>query len=393
MATYNLTSAQLDAVLSTSGPTYQTDITNALYAAGLYPSAPGSTIATELVDNSNPGGVNFYNLTSGQELFIEQGVGGSSEAYMIDYVVTPQDAVIALTGASYTTLIVTGGTSNSILVGDGDYLTVMGDGDDVIYGGAGQFQLLQGQGNDTLNGGGANYLVAYGDSNTLYGGLSGSAADTLLSVAGSGTNTLMVVYEGNNMLIGQSGSDTLIGGSGSDYLLAGLSAAAHDTLIAGSGSNFLQVVEGNNALYSTGGTDILLGGMGDDTLYGGGQSYLLAGAGGSNLIGIGNDTLIGSTGDDLFSGGSESYSGMGGNDTVIGSAGNDLMYNGLGGNDTVYGGGGDDVLIFYNYTSAEVTVTVNGDGSTLYSFGAGADERTALVYNVDTVYFKANPPA
>ena len=393
MATYNLTSAQLDAVLSTTGPTYQTDITNALYAAGLYPSAPGSTIGAEVVNNSNPGGANVYDLSAGQELFIEQGVGGSSSAYMIDYVVTPQDAVIALTGASYTSLIVVGGTSNTILAGDGDFLTVMGDGDDVIYGGAGSFQILNGQGNDTLIGGGANYLVAYGDGNTLYGGLSGSAADTLLSVAGSGTSTLMVVYEGNNMLLGQSGSDTLIGGAGGDYLLAGLSATAHDTLIAGSGSNFLQVVEGNNALYSTGGTDILLGGMGDDTLYGGGQSYLLAGAGGSNLVGIDGDILIGSTGDDLLSGGAEIYSGLGGNDTVVGSASDNVIYNGLGGNDTVYGGGGEDVLIFYNYTSAEVTVTVNGDGSTLYSFGSGADEKTALVYNVDTVYFKTTPSA
>lgn len=388
MATYNLTSAQLDTVLSATGPTYQTEITNALFAQGLYPSAPGSTIAAELVTNSNAGGTNFYNLTSGQELFIELGTGGNSSAYMIDYVVTPQDAVVALTGASYTTLIVTGGTSNSILAGDGDFLTVIGDGNDILYGGTGENQILQGQGNDTLVGGGENYLVAYNAGNTLYGGMSGSAADTLLSVAGSGANTLMVAYEGNNLLLGMSGSDTLIGGSGGDQLLAGLSAGAHDTLIAGSGSNFLQVVEGNNGLYSSGGNDTLLGGVGSDTLYGGGQSWLLANGGSATLLGTGADTLISSTGNDYLSGGAQIYSGLGGNDTVVGSAGNNEIYNGLGGNDTIFGGGGTDTLIFYNYTAAEVTVTVNGDGSTLYSFGSGAETKTALVYNVTNVYFK-----
>jgi len=388
MATYNLTSAQLTAVLSEGAPEYQDQIVDALFAEGLYPITPGSTITAELVDNSNPGGGNFYDLSGGQQLFIEFGPGGNESAYMIDYVVTPQDAVVALAGASYTTLIIGGVSSNSIIAGDGNNLTIVANGNDVVYGGSGEFQILQGWGEDTLIGGGQNSLVAYSGANTLYGGLSGTAEDTLLSVAGGGASTLMVTYEGNNLLLGMSGSDTLIGGAGGDQLLAGLSAGAHDTLIAGSGTNFLQVVDGNNGLYSAGGNDTQLGGLGDDTLYGGGQSWLLAGSGGSTLLGTGADTLISSTGDDYLSGGAEIYSGIGGNDTVVGSAGSELIYSGLGGNDTIYGGGGEDALIFYAYTSAEVTVTVNGDGSTLYSFGTGDEAKTALVYNVSNVYFK-----
>lgn len=390
MATYNLTAAELNSVLGTYAPDAQGAIVKALYAGGTYPSAtnPADTITAELVNNSGPT-TNFYDLSAGQELFIEFGAGGDSSTYMSDVVVTHEDTVIALAGASYTQLFVTGDSSSTVLAGDGDFLTISGNGDDVIFGGDGEFQILQGFGEDTLIGGGENYLVAYGTGNTLYGGLSGTASDTL--IASSGGGNLLKTFVGDNMLLGVTGSDTLLGGAGDDTLTAGLSTTAHDTLIAGAGNNLLQVVEGNNGLYSAGGMDTLLGGAGDDTLYGGGQSWLIAGTGGSNLIGVGSDTLVSGSGDDFLTMGMGSgtfFTGTGGNDTVFGGSSDDLFYNGLAGNDTIYGGGGDDTINFYAYTEAEVSVTVNADGSTLYSFGSGEDAKTALVYNVQNVTFK-----
>ncbi|MCJ2133992.1 hypothetical protein MKK69_07920 [Methylobacterium sp. J-026] len=269
------------------------------------------------------------------------------------------------------------------------------------------------------------YSGSAGD--TLYGGLSAGAHDTL--TAGSGDDLLSVKY-GDNVLRAGSGLDTLQGGvghdtlygggqsalyagSGGDTLYGGQSAAAHDTLNSGAGNDFLSVSQGNNVLFGGAGLDTLQGGTGHDTLYGGGQSAMYAGSGGDTLyggLGTGaHDTLMGGAGNDLLSvtQGNNALYASGGTDTLHAGSGDDTLYAGSGdaklyggsghtrfeitgltGNDTIVGGTGSASVVIDGHSSTDAQYRSNGDGSTTITFAGSSQSVT--VTNIDTLHFGGN---
>ena len=292
---------------------------------------------------------------------------------------------------------------------------------------AGGDTIPSGTGHSTLAGGESQLFVGSG-GDTLYGGLSAGAHDTL--TAGTGDNLLSVKYganvlranEGLDTLRGGSGHDTLYGGgstalyagSGGDTLYGGLSAGAHDTLASGAGNDLLSVTQGNNVLFGGAGFDTLQGGSGHDTLYGGGQSAMFAGSGGDTLYGglgsSAHDTLTGGAGNDLLSvtQGNNSLYASGGMDTLYAGSGQDTLYAGSGdakmygssgdttfmvsgttGNDTIIGGTGTSSVIIGGHSSTDAQYKDNGDGSTTITFGAGSSQSVTLS-GIDTLHYSGD---
>ncbi|MFO0804034.1 MAG: LamG-like jellyroll fold domain-containing protein [Gemmataceae bacterium] len=263
----------------------------------------------DLITTSATGGVVLGG--SGQDTITVPGgsnqmiIGGDAVLGIIGGVLAP-----TLYGAAGNdTLILTGGSQNTLLAGDGnDTLVGTGGTGGQLFGGLGVDLLIAGgssiapslyggDGNDTLfltggatptlpgaqgpalsGGTGADILIATGgDRPTLYGG---DGDDVLL--ANPSTLVPIPVLPGITIPVSTSPATNvqLLGGGGADFLFAGVSA-----------SPTLYGAEGDDTLITSGGTNpVLLGGLGNDKI-------LFAGGTGGTLYGAdGNDTLLGGLG-------------------------------------------------------------------------------------------------
>ncbi|GGC67678.1 calcium-binding protein [Chelatococcus reniformis] len=394
MATYDLTTAQVEDLVSASGPAdIQAATLAALQATGVINES--GVVVTE----GGAGSSQEFNTLSPGAIFLGGGEGGTADNYRIDVVATdPAGSYLNAGDVDYYGLLAWGEGSDTVQGGSGDFQTLVGFQGDTLITGTGTNQIAEAHGGATAYVTDGNLGASAVGSNTIFGGLNEGDSSVLLSYAGTSGNSLLQVFQGNNTLLGQSGSDTLIGGTGQDVLIAGLAEGAHDLLVLGSGGGQAQVVQGNNVLISTGGADSLFGGAGEDSLFGGGQSYLFAGTGGTDLFGQGGDTLFSGAGDDYLQvTGSDagtfylsSSDTGGGNDTVVGGDGADQFFVGSVGNNTIMGGEGDDTVSFYNYTADQATITHNEDGSTMYQFGSGDTAQSVLVYDVQNIIFKSS---
>ncbi len=233
------------------------------------------------------------------------------------------------------------------------------EGNDRLYGVAGNDSLYGGLGNDTLDGGaGADILDGgAGRDRASYRDAAAVLVDLLQPWRNTG-DAAGDRFVGIEDVEGSRFGDTL-GGDGQSAVLWGL--------------------DGNDLLEARGGNDSLNGGDGDDTLVGGSGGDRLNGDDGFDIVSY-IDSTAGVTVDlldtDLSTGDAagdrynliesfhlstlnDRFFGSDQNDLVSGLAGNDLLDGRLG-NDWLAGGSGNDTL-------------VGGDGNDTLLGGAGAD--------------------
>lgn len=225
------------------------------------------------------------------------------------------------------------GGSNSLYLGDGDDLGILGGYEnlaaDVSYEAARDFGII-----DFVSGTAAGTIWAGAGADILYGGAGGD-------VLGTGT--------GDDQAYGGGGADTIYGGpdAGNDSLDAG---AGDDVVYGGGGEDVILGDEGNDLIVTGFGADAAGGGLGDDTIYGGRDAS--------------DDGLFGDAGDDELWGGA-------GNDAIGGGDGSDHIVGGPG-DDTMSGGAGSDTFKVYSNAGADriTDFTVSGSDADLVDLTA-----------------------
>jgi Ca2+-binding RTX toxin-like protein len=300
--------------------------------------------------------------------------------------------------------------------------SVIGAGNDTLYGDEGEDILIGGAGDDYLDGGdGDDVLVGGTGDDTIVGGagddraFGGEGADT---ISGGEGNDYVSGGEGDDFLEGNEGEDTMIGGAGNDVIDGGLSddilqgGDGDDTLIGGEGNDTMDGGAGNDLLFGNEGEDIMDGGEGNDFLDGGLSNDTMTGGAGNDILegGAGNDVIDGGEGDDLIVGGelgddvtavsvdaegtvtltmgtdeegapitvtADEITIGSGLDTLGGGAGDDIVIGGFG-SDMITGGDGNDVLVggFGNDTlegGSGDDSAFGGQGDDVFIGGAGSD--------------------
>ncbi|WGW04689.1 Hint domain-containing protein [Tropicibacter oceani] len=265
----------------------------------------------------------------------------------------------------------------------------------------------------------AIHVDGRGGDDSIEGGVSLVAGDTLIGGAGNDTlrgwdgDDTLIGGDGNDVLTGDQGSDSLEGGAGNDQLSSYGGAA---TLSGGDGSDLFSIFDSSVAFGGTPGIDgvVIDGGEGgsdqdlvslasfatgatvtftadeDGTIAAGGETASFsnieafygsnsddlfdATATYSGLIGdtpgviiyalSGNDTVMGGRGGDTLDGGdgADSIDGGYGDDTLSGGSGADTISGGLG-NDTIDGGAGDDVFTYAAGDGADTITDFNSGNS------------------------------
>jgi Ca2+-binding RTX toxin-like protein len=276
--------------------------------------------------------------------------------------------------------IVTGGSADDVLIGDGLAQTLSGGPGDDLLEGRGGVDTIHGDGEDP---GGDGDTASFADHATpVNGSVSGPtvAEDNVSGIENltGGTNDDTLSGDGlSNTLKGGPGSDTLQGGAGIDTLDGGADGATGDTAsYAERNTTVIASVDGGlpgEDTYVS--IENITGGGGDDMLTGNGSINRLSGGNGADIIvggGDPNDILVG--GADLstdtltyasvptpvvvnLSGaGPPSTDNVSQFENVVGGNNDDLLI-GNGGGNVLSGGGGDDTLQGLGGTD-----TLNGDG-------------------------------
>ena len=194
-------------------------------------------------------------------------------------------------------------------------------GDDTLNGDTGNDALFPGPGDDEVLGGSGTDAVAFVDS------LGPVTVDLGSGYANEANGDLNSISDVENVLGSEDG----------------------DHIYGDSGPNVLDGWEGDDVIQGRAGIDDLRGGDGDDVLDGGGDADTI-------LDGEGNDTLTGGDGDD----------------TLLADVGDDLLEGGAD-DDTVSGGSGIDTASYASATAA-VVVSLQLQGGTQNTGGAGWDE-------------------
>lgn len=251
-----------------------------------------------------------------------------------------------------------------VLLGDGDdtFVSVRGDGNDVIEGGAG-FDGLRVSGSSAdetaaMSANGVRLRFTVDADNTLLDAndvefssfLSFGGSDTVVVNNLAGTDVSLVdislfdfgVPGGNSDAVivnGTAGADAITAASANGVVtVSGLTAQVRVTGTDAAGDRLeINGLGGDDVIDSTGlepaemrlradggaGDDVLLGGAGDDVLSGGDGSDVIFAGSGDNVAfgGAGDDILRGEEGDDVLDGGA-------GDDILIGNAGDDVLLNG-----------------------------------------------------------------
>ena len=249
----------------------------------------------------------------------------------------------------------------TVALGSGNHLVMMGAGDDVVTiaeGSTGQVQVYAGAGADTIQAIGSDVFVEGGAGRDFIE-VGGTAAEVWGWGAAAGESGLtgtdaaldaLALRDGADMLIGGSSDDTLHGQLGDDILLGGF---GNDSLTGGLDND---IIAGGNMLSSfVGGAsfDIQIFDINAPLTFG----LLLE----AEELADGDDTIDGGSGDDLMAGG-------GGSDSINGDSGNDILLGDFGsiqlssnwiaervvstsidsafsGTDQLSGGAGNDILM------------------------------------------------
>lgn len=194
-----------------------------------------------------------------------------------------------------------------------------------------------------------------------------------------------------NILTARPGADFTVPGAQVLSIVVDATIDGDDILNGGSGNDLLSGGEGNDTLSGGTGNDELLGGDGDDLLMGGGGTDTISGGIGVDTnsfagIGLGVTATVAADGTGTASYGAvneaftgiENLTGSDNNDVLVatgaaanvlsGGDGNDLLAGG-GGADVIDGGAGVDTNSFAGI-GADVTATINADGTGTASYGA-----------------------
>lgn len=230
---------------------------------------------------------------------------------------------------------------------------------------------------------------------TVTGGSGSDPLDGAWSSPGGGGNQVVIT---NVAVLGELGNDTLDGGSGNDALYPG---PGDDDVLGGIGTDAVAFVdsdgpvtvdlasgyanEDNGDLDSISDVENVLGSEAGDHIYGDGLGNVLDGWEGDDTISgrAGDDDLRGGDGDDVLDGGLDDDTildgdgrdeliGGDGDDTLLADAGDDLLEGGDG-DDLIAGGSGSDTASYWNATAA-VVVSLNLQGGSQNTGGAGWDE-------------------
>lgn len=205
----------------------QADMTTVSPAAGPIPVADIDTN-----DNVTLTGLNFVVEGTGGNDTIDAGYTGDPQGDMVD----AGDAA----DGSNDDVIEAGGGNDSVQAGVGNDSVLADTGDDTVEGGAGDDTLRGGTGDDSLVG--------------------GDGADSLFG------------DEDNDTLIGGAGEDSIDGGLGADYIEGGDdndSISGHDgddTILGGAGNDWLRGSVGNDEMWGGTGDDYIWSGFNDDTI-------------------------------------------------------------------------------------------------------------------------------
>jgi Ca2+-binding RTX toxin-like protein len=302
-------------------------------------------------------------------------------------------------GASGDTL--RGGSGIATLVGNagGNTLEAGAGQTTAFYSGA-NLAIDLGAGTATRNGAtpgdtlvGIASVIARGSSDTLIAGtgdtLSVSGSDDTLIAASGGDDVLQATSGGDNTLMATVGGNTLIGVAGqttASYAQSGIvvnlpagqvsANGASDTL---TGITHVTVIGSGDTLIADGGTDVLSAvGSGDTLLGGSGTATLASNAGGNTLI-AGTGRAVAFYGGDGVTAnlatGAAAVNGAPASDTLIGitnviAAGSADTLIADAGSDTLTAAGSGDTLIG---GSGSATLVGNAAGNTLEA-GSGATE-------------------
>jgi len=211
-------------------------------------------------------GNDVYTIDNAGDVVVELAGEGTADGLSTTFSTTLSGALAEIENLTLTGLdnlsAVGNAAANSITGNAGNNTLVGGDGGDKLIGGLGADSMVGGMGND------AYYID--------------NAGDTVLELAGEGTDTLYTVF--NTTLSGALAEIENLTLTGLNNLSAVGNAAANS--IVGS--------DGNNTLAGGDGSDKLNGGLGADSLSGGNGNDTLDG-------GLGRDTLTGGAGNDSFS--------------------------------------------------------------------------------------------
>jgi Ca2+-binding RTX toxin-like protein len=270
-----------------------------------------------------------------------------------------------------------GSDDDHVQAGQGNDTVLGGAGNDSIEGGDGDDQLEGGDDNDTLIGGdGADYL--YGNTGDDVG-FGGEGDD---SFEGYDGDDYVEGGAGNDRLEGDRGNDTILGGEGDDWLRGSY------------GSDYMEGGEGDDFIWSGYNDDtiVLEDNFGNDTIEMEGQDEVYGDT--LDLSRITSDLVIDLTSDvqgrGSISDGTSNAIFESVEHLILGSGTNTIRLAYISGNDSVTGFDaptdngdgtytGNDMLDLTNMQDAngnpvdtsDVTVTDDGDGNALLSFGNG----------------------
>jgi Ca2+-binding RTX toxin-like protein len=270
-----------------------------------------------------------------------------------------------------------GSDDDHVEAGQGNDTVLGGAGDDSIEGGAGNDQLEGGDDDDTLIGGdGADYLYGNTGNDVGYGGEGDD------SFEGYDGDDYVEGGAGDDRLEGDRGNDTILGGEGNDWLRGSF---GDDYMEGGTGDDFIWSGYNDDTI-------VLEDNFGNDTIEMEGQDEVYGDV--LDLSRITSDLVIDLTSDVQGRGsltdGTSTATFESVEHLILGSGTNTIRLAYISGNDSVTGFDaptdngdgtytGNDLLDLTNMQdadgnlvdTADVTVTDDGDGNALLSFGNG----------------------
>ena len=146
MGIYNLTRAQLDALLASDGmvAASRAEALTALDAAGVFPIPLTSTVSVDEAVSPS---------TSAAQVVVAT---GTTEAFNA---ANPANLAVIATSGAGVTLTTTGNAIIAVTSAGNDFIRLNGAGADTLFSGEGADTIVGGSGNDIINSGGGNDLI------------------------------------------------------------------------------------------------------------------------------------------------------------------------------------------------------------------------------------------
>ncbi|MDM3843674.1 MAG: Calx-beta domain-containing protein, partial [Aphanizomenon gracile PMC638.10] len=265
-------------------------------------------------------------------------------------------------------------TTNYVLSGNVENLTLTGTtaingtgnaGNNVLTGNAADNTLDGGAGNDTLDGGAGIDTLIGGDGNDTY--IIDTTTDTIIENANDllGTDTIQSSVTYSLAALANVENLTLTGTTA----INGTGNAGNNVLTGNAADNILDGGAGNDTLDGGAGVDILIGGLGDDTYYVDDSSDIVTENAneGTDTIFSAIDYALSENDENLTLTGTIAINGTGNaaNNIIVGNAADNTL-DGDAGVDTLIGGDGNDTYYVDN-TSDTITENADEGTDTVYS--------------------------